>query len=220
MFFKHYIITRLLINFRRKKQNQDYLDFRAKIFNKFYVKSMINQTNQNFENIFLIDSNYKNLDYSKFNFDKLNCRIVVRGEDPIIDSKAKYDYILTTRMDSDDIISNVFVDTVQKKFLDVKSECIIDFSKILFLDSEKKEYSVRKYKYTSMFLTTAFEPKNFLDKNCNSRTHGSMHREFQSKICIDDIGAACICHGKNYSNTVRGGNRKIVVDIKKHFSWI
>ena len=84
MRIKHIIVTRLMVcwsdkqilsdinNPDRLKDTQKRLDSRIKLLNNFYIPSMNSQTNNDFENIFLIDRLHKDLDYSQFNFNKKN----------------------------------------------------------------------------------------------------------------------------------------------------
>ncbi len=58
------------------EDTQKRLDSRIKVFNNFYIPSMNSQTNNDFENIFIIDRLYKDLDYSQFHFNKLNHKII------------------------------------------------------------------------------------------------------------------------------------------------
>ena len=60
----------------RLKDTQKRLDSRIKLLNNFYIPSMNSQTNNDFENIFLIDRLHKDLDYSQFNFNKKNHKIL------------------------------------------------------------------------------------------------------------------------------------------------
>ena len=221
MKMQHFIVTRLMLNIREKK-NQKYLDSRAKIFNDFYVRSMLSQTNKNFENIILIDPIYKNLDYSLFNFKSLNHKICYVDNPRKINylEQKQSDYILTTRMDSDDIISDNFVKNIQDKFLFVNDECIIDHKWLFFISENKKSVTARNYNCNSMFLTTAIRPKDYFQKGCYSAQHGAMPRKFAKKIIIDDYGSACICHGTNISNRIGSGKALPNLNTKKYFSWI
>ena len=89
MNIKHLVVTRLMIcwntqqllsdiaSYPDTRRAQERLNSRIKVLNNFYIPAMNSQTNDQFENIFLIDRLHKDLDYSSFDFHKLNkCKIL------------------------------------------------------------------------------------------------------------------------------------------------
>ena len=222
MSFKHYIITRLMLNIGEEK-DQEYLDYRAELFNNFFLKSMLSQTNKNFENIFLIDPIYENLDYSKFKFEDLNYKIIISDKHPrdldMIDSE-EYKYIITTRMDSDDIIADYFIESVQNVFLSEKKEGLVDYNLVGFVTTNLESYAVKSYECNSMFLSTIFRSGDYNEKGCYVDEYSKISKHFHNKYIINNFGAACICHDHNMSNSIDSGLKINRLDLKKYFKWI
>lgn len=219
MKYKHYIFVNLLRYWKdRGLQKQSYLEYRLPLFEKYFVKGLNNQTCKNFEVILLSSEIYKDLDFSKF--EELSGGKVIFLPDGqgvstnmnlIVDDDS-CDYILTTRTDSDDIWPYYFVEEIQKSFLSIKKECLIDFEGILKTNEDFSDYGYIKYGGSSMFLTTAFESENFPSKNCFAEQHTYMSSLFRNRQIIQKLGGACICHGKNLVNRVAG--KKIKFDIE------
>lgn len=147
----------------RLKDTQKRLDSRIKLLNNFYIPSMNSQTNNDFENIFLIDRLHKDLDYSQLNFNKKNHKIVCLNRlwksrletNPTVENTldefdknrppsteegfsvpSLQDYILQTYPDIDLIISTR-VDTddaIQKNFVDNVQNVARQTKKTMFID--------------------------------------------------------------------------------------
>lgn len=68
------------------REAQQRLNARIRIVNNFYIPSINSQTNDQFENVFLIDRLHKDLDYSRFDFHKLkNCKILCEDSHRTLD---------------------------------------------------------------------------------------------------------------------------------------
>jgi len=223
---KHFILTRFMMHVGlSKEKNQNYVDSRIIPFNNFYVKSMIAQSNKDFVNVFFIDPKYSHFDYSKFHFDKLNCKIIYISKFTEIKDALKKnfnikdnDFVLTTRMDSDDMIQKDFVKGIQNSAKQADSDCIVDFKKIIMMSIDDKSYRVRSYTANSMFLSTKTKLKNFEKFGCYSGKHGQLHERFKKKVVLNGVGGGCICHKNNILNTV--GGKKEKVNISDLFPWV
>jgi hypothetical protein len=225
MKYKHFIITRFLQDFGRVKINQDYIDKRIYLTNNFYFKSLKNQKNQNFYSILLIDPKFKHFDFSKLE-ELGNCKVLytdkhARSIFEELNAEfdlSTYDYIITSRVDSDDCIVSSYSNMIQKVFLDNKDTMLIDFDQVIFISNSKSKAGVRSYQGRSMFLSTAFKPEDYLKNNCYAKGHGQMKTLFKKIAVFEGVGGCCICHDSNISNSI-GGNlidpRKI--DFEKTF---
>ena len=147
----------------RLKDTQKRLDSRIKLLNNFYIPSMNSQTNNDFENIFLIDRLHKDLDYSQLNFNKKNHKIVCLNRlwksrletNPTVENTldefdknrppsteegfsvpSLQDYILQTYPDIDLIISTRIDtdDAIQKNFVDNIQNAARQTKKTMFID--------------------------------------------------------------------------------------
>lgn len=126
MNIKHYIIIRFycldMYNIGLKKlfDNENLLNA-AKIFEKYTLKSLENQTNKNFEIILMIHNeiSYEHISISYLNSIKSNIKInIIRYNDInnfIVNSLKNEKYLITTRMDHDDLIYNYAVEEIQNK---------------------------------------------------------------------------------------------------------
>lgn len=126
MNIKHYVIIRFycvdMYNIGLEKLfNDKNLLNAAKIFKKYTLKSLENQTNQNFEIIILIHNeiNYNHISISYLNNIKSNIKIhIVRYNDLnnfIKNSLTNEKYLITTRIDHDDLIYNFAAEEIQNK---------------------------------------------------------------------------------------------------------
>lgn len=121
---KHYVLIRFYcIDMIEREQlfNDDFLNKGFEIFRKYTLKSLENQTNKNFEIIILIHDEIDDNISSIQKFKVLNSTIkinVIRFNELrkfILNNIKGFDYLITTRMDHDDIIYNDAVEEIQNK---------------------------------------------------------------------------------------------------------
>ena len=260
MQIKHLIITRLMISWNAQQSLSDIeqypnmqkaqqrLNSRINIVNNFYIPAINSQTNDQFENIFLIDRLHKDLDYSGFHFYKLkNCKILCEDSHRTLDphlaqfytqnplteqekdngfktikmadgteqdiqilsasaSSDKYqtgfhneaqnyvtkeysdtDFIVTTRLDTDDAIQKNHIQNIQDVVYDKKRSMFIDHRSVLcaqvrnYLPPQIKTF--KKFSYGgsrgTMMLSTTFRPNEFKQYNCYRDGHTSMCGKFE-----------------------------------------
>lgn len=172
--YKHFVITRFNIkaNYGCKLKNpdnnpmyrildEDYLEERFSIFEKYTLQSMINQTNQNFTWLILFHKNtpvkFKEIIQQlkkKFNF-----------EDLYFDDDDKFnfsDYInkhednnwfVTTRIDNDDMLAEDYIDQIQEYANNNLHTCIISFERGMKYDlkyQKKYQYNRKDNHFLSM----------------------------------------------------------------------
>lgn len=176
--YKHFVITRFNIranysctlrnpdkNPMKRILDQDYLQERFKIFEKYTLPSIKNQTNQNFIWLILFHKNTPNIfkrrveqlkkeyafidlyfgDEEKFNFSEY-CNNL----------KENIKYTITTRIDNDDMFSDDYIEKVQEYANSNFSECIVSFSngrKYDLASKKKYEYERKDNHFLSMLGT-------------------------------------------------------------------
>lgn len=126
MNIKHYIIIRFYcidmynIGLDKLLNNESLLNA-ANVFEKYTLKSLENQTNKNFEIILMIhnDINYEHVAIKYLINIKSNIKInIIKYKDVnnfIINNLNDEKYLITTRMDHDDLIYNGAVEEIQNK---------------------------------------------------------------------------------------------------------
>ena len=122
---KHYVIIRFycvdMYNIGLEKLFNNNLLDAAKIFEKYTLKSLENQTNKNFEIILVIHNkiNYDHIAISYLHNIKSNLKIhIVRYKDVhdfIRNNLNNKKYLITSRIDHDDLIYNQAVEEIQNK---------------------------------------------------------------------------------------------------------
>lgn len=177
--FKHFVITRfncVLPRFKdrwpdkyNKRLDKNYLNQRFAIFEKYTYKSIICQSNKNFEWIILFDDKTSD-EYLK----RVKCGeedfaitpLLISEEDNAIEclddyifNNTKYvDYYITSRVDNDDMYSSDYIETVQKFCSENgNNEYFISFPYGLQYDLDKDE--LREYIRKDNHFTTHFSGK-------------------------------------------------------------
>lgn len=121
---KHYILIRFYCNEmmpKKKLFDKNLLDNGIDVFNNFTLKSLENQSNKNFE-IILIINNEININHPSIKKllkikTILNLKILKNKEmkSYIYNNSKNFDYLITTRIDHDDLIYKDAVEEIQNK---------------------------------------------------------------------------------------------------------
>ena len=155
--FKHYILTRynmgLFTNNLYKIEDKGlYMDSRLPWFKK-HLKSLDNQTNQNFTHVVSIDPNtpeeYLRPILNAVYFAKTNSVFIYEKHIDYLKRQQKEEWLITSRLDNDDEYYPEFVETIQKNFK--KERMVYDIL------TEKNGVTSGRGKNNSPF-TTLFEP--------------------------------------------------------------
>lgn len=135
--FKHYLLTEYNLDysgFTNKEYTCDdnWHTFRNQLFEDYCVPSVKAQVNQTFEWVIFFNDDKKNK-YREF-LNRVNNKsdtvhfIFVKPDEShvrlfreYLTSTHTHRYLITTRMDNDDCISKDFIDSIQKKFSELKS---------------------------------------------------------------------------------------------------
>lgn len=216
--FKHYIVTRFWCHNPNTKRPTHWIKSRVNLFNNFYIKSLNAQSHKNFEVILLVSREYMNynLESMGFNLDSIDYRIVCAEEyfeNPSIilrKKELKLNYIITTRLDSDDMLSKNFVKRIQNS---AGPDTIIDHTHS-FLTYSNFTKSLRvPHDFNSTFLTTCFNPKKIKEQHCYSSSHHKLQKSFSEKFSLNLTGGLVICHGNNILNKTVPDNGSLSTDF-------
>jgi hypothetical protein len=97
-------------NIDKNELNKDWIDYRLKIFQKYTMKSLINQTNQDF--VVLMGVRKETIDYVKSKLDAPD-NIKIRDSENTINKLIKgYEYLYILRLDSDDCFINNWIERI------------------------------------------------------------------------------------------------------------
>lgn len=118
---RHFVITRFLCSdfgYGDKIKSPEFIAEGIRLLNKFFVPSLLNQTNHNFEVIFAIhnDIPYERIEgLSRIATGDIKTHIVRWGsiDDFIYEQTADEDIVITTRMDYDDLVFSDAVSVIQ-----------------------------------------------------------------------------------------------------------
>ena len=227
MDFNHFLITRFNLRLPRNMNLKDrsgndvrgkeWLDHRTNLFIKYCLPSVLNQTNKKFSWLIYFDSatsnevlsvfrdietQYKNLiriiladDYDSFL--KSYCNDVLDMSDR--DCK----YIITTRLDNDDIIHKDFVSAIQNKFRK-QNFIAVNFLKILMLNPEKTNKLHIDYIFSNHFISVIEARRSSGIAGCYSR--GDRYWNIRNEIIQITDRPYCIeiISGRNLLNRFRG----------------
>lgn len=148
---KHLLITKFAVQFapdnprKRFEEDPTWLDGRMALFKKYCLPSVQAQTNKDFEWIFVVSSDFKNID--KYAEELLNYGKVLWVDAPWRDGLGEIGsalepfyknqgWICTTRLDSDDMIKNRFMEELSYFAEEVDRESWLSFFLGYYLHKE------------------------------------------------------------------------------------
>ena len=130
MKIKHFVITRFICNpnlgFGQKIFDKEFIKNNAEISKKYLLKSLLNQTNKNFEIIYLLNDEH-DIDFIKSCFKEYFSTIKIyfiklNDINNFIKTNSEgYDFLITSRIDCDDLIYKYAVNDVQNFILNEKT---------------------------------------------------------------------------------------------------
>lgn len=211
MNYKHIILTRFNLQYALQSTihiQDGWLEERFRLFEQYCFPSIIAQTNQQFDWVILLSDqtpkNYlsrlaKHTDSHKniyielcTYYEDVNILYKNIGEKYV----QGYDYLLSTRVDNDDMLAKDFVETLQKKLPLTHTSVVLTFTN-----------GIQWFERKNMAFAVAYERNHFLnfwEEKQNIRTSlGVDHTKVQSKNLIKLHSPFMWCeivHENNISN--------------------
>ncbi len=227
MGFKNYLVTRFNIEYeklyRKNDDKKEWMEERKSLFMKYCYPSIVNQNNKNFKWIIMIspETTNKNRLFFKKIQENLDIEYIeVEGWSKIENRLTEYlkenveegDYLATTRLDTDDMLSEDFMGNIESIFDQQDRRPISWASGYQII--KKNELEIRKVRYPSGPFKTLIE-KN--DGNIET-VHGKMHMNWENQAeMYDDIYWGQVIHGSNVSGDKVNGIPVRKKDLKKRF---
>jgi len=233
--YKHYLVTRFNIkknNWREKVAEKSswsrWMYKRVKMFEKYCLPSVLNQTTKNFKWIICIDTDTTNK-YTKY-FDELDHKyeIVNILEVPNISKltdvlkseikssvKNEYKYIVTTRLDNDDCIDRRYMGKIQDE-VEKKNTDILSMEKGYQLLLGKNKYLREKITHKGPFMSMVED----INKNKIETIYDKGHPQWNEERIRPIKNEAYwlqIIHGDNLQNDESSGKVVRNVDLSQRF---
>lgn len=128
MKIKHFVITRFLswgpgAGFGDKMFSKETIDFAFSMIEKYFLLSLNNQSNKNFSLIFLVHNDFDIKEIFDERFNSLDIKMpyfVLHSSDLdefLLNNLDNSDFLITTRMDYDDLVKSTAIDEVQNACL-------------------------------------------------------------------------------------------------------
>ncbi len=227
MSYSHFLITRFNLKFPEKpgeKNNpaarvpdNEWLDKRTELFINYCLPSVLNQTARNFRWLIYFDISTNRDSIQKFyELEKQNqdiIKILLADGYPdflerytkdvlaLCDQKSKY--IITTRLDNDDIIHKDFIAKIRENFHE-QEFMAVNYVKILMLNPENNKKLHIDYSFSNHFISLIERIENGIIRGCYSKGD----REWNQRNKIIHISSRSYCieviSGTNLLNRFRG----------------
>lgn len=218
---KHIILTRFNVSMpgwnQKLNLSDSWLEERFKLFESMCLPSVASQHNQNFTWLVMFDKNTPNkykekikalkkrYDFEAYFMGVFHLEDVVKQ---ILKShQGVANTLLTTRLDSDDIIATGFIEYLQQsaeKGLPLEHRKVFNFDRGAILYSKKQQYALYEYVDQSNAFTSLLEP---FDEKI-STILAVKHTELMSFASMQSINMAPmwlqVVHGGNVSNRIKG----------------
>ncbi|EQK43167.1 rhamnosyl transferase family protein [[Clostridium] bifermentans ATCC 638] len=113
---------------KKLSQTKEWIEYRIEIFNKYTLRSLKNQTNQNFKCIMRYTKETEEIVFNSLSkYDKLPDNVIFTsdGDETIYSLIQGYDYIYHIRIDSDNMFSKDYIDILYKTPYYEELECIL-----------------------------------------------------------------------------------------------
>lgn len=227
MSYSHFIITRFNLKFPEKpgeKNNpaaripdKEWLIQRTELFRKYCLPSVLNQTARNFRWLIYFDISTSLDSVQKFHeLEKQSPDIIkimladgyqhfleryTKDVLALCDPNSKY--IITTRLDNDDIIHKDFIAKIRENFHE-QQFMAVNYVKILMLNPENNRKLHIDYSFSNHFISLIERIENGIIRGCYSR--GDRDWNLKNKILHISSGPYCIetISGTNLLNRFRG----------------
>ena len=229
MKYKHFLLTRYNIGLYGRKQKmrsrkrinpEEWMANRWKLFEKYCVPSVENQTNKDFLWVVVFDPKTEAGWIDKAVGIVPENTVVITGEnfrktsiDVIESLLTDEDRVITSRMDNDDAIHKDFIKNVQEWFDIRKRTGVVSFPKGWVWNPEKNK--LFHLRYTKNHFITFIEKRGPKPVKTVLRTrHTNITDNFQTfKVETDSYMWVEIIHAENMANYSRG-NKVVVSKLK------
>lgn len=229
---KHILITRFALPFAKENprytrctNSPGWFDRRCTLFEKYTLPSVKSQTSQHFDWVLISNPNFPGIDKKRlesygvelFWVDWLFEDEKIEGLSDFIRDKGKNsDWIITSRLDNDDMISKWFMETIFNMAREKKEWLCFPNGYMV----EKDKAYIRKYS-NSPFVSLVENSKEA--KSVYQVSHIYSGKKVASMRKISDIPAwVQVDHGENVKNSVKRNKLKTwipIQKIKKDFKW-
>ena len=222
---RHYIVVRFNLPWKKESDSDSWILNRIRLFNAYLLNTLGRQKNKNFVLDLCINKNTSDKFLSKLKQDldnkNLNYRFLKFGSMKDFKDNLSINYKvgdILTRIDSDDIVSSDYVESIQSFYKKNKGKGICyDYLNIGYLDVVSKDWVTAVYKATSMFLTIEFNGKH-TPYSCSHdliRKLGfSVYKDGAKNVC-------CVCHGTNLANDLVRAKKRFSYDKSiDYYSWL
>jgi len=206
--YKHYLLTRFNLglfseNKYEIKDPSKWMDRRIEEFKKWNLPSVLNQSEKSFKWVILIDENTPKRYINQLNellhpYDVWTVKSIDAFSEMLMHTEKEF--IITTRLDNDDIIHPDFIAEIQK----AHSNKV----KLIDVDGEQWDAQTNKY-YTSgrdqnnsPFLSLIERTSKDI-KTCYEYDHTYMPFYYHSQK-IDKVLYTQVLHGNNIANKIKG----------------
>jgi len=227
MSYSHFLITRFNLKFPEKpggKNNPsprgpdcEWLNKRTALFMKYCLPSVLNQTTKNFRWLIYFDLSTKKDSIQEFNeLEKQNQDIIkIILADGYPDFLERYTkdvlalcnhnskYIITTRLDNDDIIHKDFIAKIQENFHE-QEFMAVNYVKILMLNPENNKKLHIDYSFSNHFISLIEKIEKGNIKGCYSKGDREWNRTNEILQIADKPYCIEIISGTNLLNRFRG----------------
>jgi len=225
--FDHFVITRFNLksaqsNWKTDKNNSEtlsdeWLEHRINLFKSYCLPSLIHQSNKNFTWLIYFDSDtpdkykkiiesllgiYKSFILPKYvsSYDKF---LTSYTQDVLDLLHSEREFVITTRIDNDDVLHEDYIDIVQKQFANQKFMAV-NCIKIYHYNIVKPERLFINYTFSNQFISLIEKISNKNITGCYARGD----RFWNNKGEVIQIGNGVYCmeliHNKNLLNDLCG----------------
>lgn len=225
---KHFILTRFNVRMpgwsSDVRLDCDWLKGRFDLFEKLCLPSIVSQTKHDFDWYIYFDSNtdevfklkikelQKTYPFHAIFVDVFDIEEIKKS---LIEVSKDKRFLLTTRLDSDDLLSKYFVEELHKVVLGSGSRTrVINFDNGAILMNKNNSNFLYDYQDNSNPFSSLLEPCSENIKTIISLNHTTLHQHFE---VVNIKGRAMwlqVVHGGNVSNIVRG--KRVPIHVFNH----
>lgn len=226
MNFRHFIITRFNLKYPGNAWDKDrlgnsvltdeWLAARVDLFLKYCLPSVQNQSNDNFQWLIYFNTGTNDAVIKQFielEQSKKNLKIMFAdGYDDFMDRycndvlsfcNKSIEYVITTRLDNDDIVHRDFTSRIQAAFSG-QNFTAINFVKILMIDTENRHKLFIDYSFSNHFISLIEKVESSHISGCYSKRDKEWNSNNEISHIIDKPYCIEIISERNLGNCFRG----------------